>query len=314
MNYYNHVITDGVDIQHKIATKFHPKKEKALFLADIYKKIGLDNKALKVKNCGDFLEFTQKGNSDFKLTNANFCKARLCPMCAWRRSLKIYGQVSKVLCALKENGDYRYIFLTLTVKNCIPEELKNTIDLLMAAWNSFNRKKAFKQVVKGFYRALEVTFNSDSGECHPHFHCILLVDKSYFGNSKMYLNKCEWEDMWKLSLKASYRPIVDVRAFKTTSDRSIEKSVAEGAKYTIKDSDYLFEDNELESIRRVKILEESLLSRRLVSMGGKFKELHKMLNLDDPEDGDLTDQDQQITEDVEKMIRYGWNGTGYTKL
>lgn len=302
-----------MDIQHKITTKFHPKKEKALFLSDIYKKIGLNDKALKIRNCGDFLEFSQSRNSEFKLTNANFCKARLCPMCAWRRSLKIYGQVSKILNSLKDNGDYRYLFLTLTLKNCIPEDLKDTLDLLMSAWNSFSRKKAFKQVVKGFYRALEITFNSDSGECHPHFHCILLVDKSYFNQSRVYLSKRDWEDMWKLSLKVSYRPIVDVRAFKTTSDKTIEKSVAEGAKYTIKDNDYLFEDNELESIRRVKILEESLLSRRLISMGGKFKELHKKLNLDDPENGDLIDENQVIIKDIKTMIRYGWNGTGYTK-
>lgn len=49
-------------------------------------------------------------------------------MCAWRRSLKIFGQVSKVMDHVEKNYNYRYIFLTLTVKNCYGEDLKDTLD------------------------------------------------------------------------------------------------------------------------------------------------------------------------------------------
>ena len=69
-------------------------------------------------------------------------------MCAWRRSLKIFGQVSKVMDHVEKNYNYRYIFLTLTVKNCYGEDLKDTLDLMTSAFNKMNQRKAFKKAIK----------------------------------------------------------------------------------------------------------------------------------------------------------------------
>ena len=130
------------------------RKESTLDLAASYKRIG-SNKYYRVLDCSTFLEFRLTVSSDLKLTNANFCKVRLCPMCSWRRSLKIFGQVSRVMDYVEENYNYRYIFLTLTVKNCYGEDLRDTLDLMTKSFNKLSERKAFKQAVKGYFRSLE---------------------------------------------------------------------------------------------------------------------------------------------------------------
>ena len=294
------------------------KKLNTLDLAESYKRLGYESKYYRVKECGSFLEFKRYKNNSLKLNQANFCKVRLCPMCSWRRSLKIYGQVSKVMNYIS-NKDYDFIFLTLTTRNVLGEELRNTIDILFESFKKMTKRKRFKQSIKGYFRALEVTHNLDYTSdwfdtYHPHIHCILVVNKSYF-NSRDYISQSEWTEIWKSCLKVVYNPIVDVRRFRDTRGRGIEKSIAETAKYAVKSDDYIVRDDitmeiiEVMTDDAVLILDEALANRRLTSYGGILKDIHKKLNLDDPEDGDLVNTDNEdLREDLEFIIeRYCWN-------
>ena len=170
-------------------------------LAQSYTRIGYQNKALRVADCGTFLEFAHEIQVDGviaekgKLHNANFCKDRLCPMCSWRRSYKIFAQVSQIMEQI--GSDYKFLFLTLTVPNCAPESLSETISRLMLSWNRLIDYKRFKKAIKGFFRALEVTRNFSNGSYHPHFHCVLAVSKSY-GKHSDYINHDEWLEMWRI--------------------------------------------------------------------------------------------------------------------
>lgn len=62
----------------------------------------------------------------------------------------------------------------------------------------------------------------------------------------------------------------------------------------------------------VKILDETLHKRRLVAFGGRMKELHKELNLDDEVDGSLEIIDCDNGEDLKNIVKetYAWN-VGY---
>lgn len=61
------------------------KKLKTLELAESYKRLGM-KKAYRVLDCSSYLEFKRYiENGKLKLYQANFCKVRLCPMCAWIR-------------------------------------------------------------------------------------------------------------------------------------------------------------------------------------------------------------------------------------
>lgn len=289
------------------------RKESALDLAASYKRIG-SNKYYRVLDCSTFLEFRLTIVNHLKLTKANFCKVRLCPMCSWRRSLKIIGQVSRVMDHVEENHNYKYIFLTLTVKNCYSEDLKSTLDLMTKGFNKMNQRKAFKQAIKGYFRSLEITYNKEDDTYHPHFHMILAVNDSYFKDTRIYLTQKDWTTLWKSCLKVDYTPIVDVRRIKEDNNKGFGKAVAETAKYTVKAEDFLIKDekgNIKENLtdKVVETLDNALHRKRLTAFGFKFKDIHKKLNLDDAEDGDLTNTDNEdLREDLtDTILRYQWN-------
>jgi len=289
-------------------------------LAESYRRLGYDNKYYRVKDCGTFLEFRRYQDQSLKLNQANFCKVRLCPMCSWRRSLKIYGQVSKVMNEVVKYEDLEFIFLTLTTRNCEGQHLSKTIDNIFNAFNNMTKRVKYKKAIKGHFRALEVThnlnINSDWFDTyHPHLHCILVVNKSYFTDTKSYITQEEWSTLWKDVLKVDYTPIVDVRRFKDRNGKGIEKSIAETAKYTVKSDDYIVRDDVTNEVIEhltddaVFILDKALAHRRLTAFGGILKEYHKKLNLDDAEYGDLVNTDnEELREDLEYIIeRYSWN-------
>lgn len=287
------------------------RKEDNLNLAESYKRLGY-KKYYRVVDCSTFLEFRYFLNTDEKkLNRANFCKVRLCPMCSWRRSLKIFGQVSKVMDYVEENYNYRYIFLTLTVENCYGEDLKKTLDHMIDSFNRMTRRKNFKQSIKGYFRSLEVTYNRKCNTYHPHFHLILAVNESYFKDTRIYLTQKDWTDLWQNCLRVDYTPIVDVRRFRENKG----KEVAEVAKYTVKSEDFIIRNedgqiNEKLTDEVVKTLDLALHRKRLTSFGFIFKKVHKKLNLDDMEDGDLinTDNDEDLRDDLMSVIlRYQWN-------
>lgn len=284
------------------------KKNQTLELSESYTRLEMESKARRTEGCGTFLEFRLTQDERLRLTRANFCKVRLCPMCAWRRSLKIFGQVSKVLDYADLNYNFRYLFLTLTVKNVYSEELEATIRTMSKAFNSMTRIKLFKDNIKGYFRALEVTYNKIDNSYHPHYHVILAVSPSYF--SRGYISQEKWTSLWKKYLKVDYTPIVHIQAVRKNS----KKEVSEIAKYTVKSDDYLIRDEhgDIDGEKTDKViyaLDKALAYKRLVSFGFTFKQIHQLLSLDDAEEGDLTYTDnEEIREDLTNVIlRYNWN-------
>lgn len=286
------------------------KKISNLLLADSYDRLENHKKAFRVRMCSNILEFRYYLESkELKLDKANFCKVRLCPACSSRRSLKIFGQVSKIMDYIEENHDFKYIFLTLTVRNCESEDLKDTLDLMLKAFNKMNQRKIFKQSIKGYFRSLEVTYNRETDTYHPHYHLILAVNKSYFDDKRLYVSQNDWTDLWKDCLNIDYTPIVDVRKLRKNQG----KEVAEVAKYTVKPDDYLIKENgkinKEKTDKVVEILDNALHRRRLTAFGFIFKDVHKKLNLEDAENGDLvnTDNDEDLRNDLKYVIlKYYW--------
>lgn len=305
----------------ELTQKFTPKKLTSEMLAQSYTRIGYQNKALRVADCGTFLEFAHEIQVDGviaekgKLHNANFCKDRLCPMCSWRRSYKIFAQVSQIMEQI--GSDYKFLFLTLTVPNCAPESLSETISRLMLSWNRLIDYKRFKKAIKGFFRALEVTRNFSNGSYHPHFHCVLAVSNSY-GKHSDYINHDEWLEMWRKAYQDSSITQVDIRVAKGKNKEAenavqeISSAVAEIAKYAVKSSDYIIDSDEALTDKIVQELNEALFKRRLTSYGGCFKEAFEKLKLDDAEEGDLVHINETLNPALAWLIvRYGWSCGAY---
>lgn len=301
-----------VGLQEEISGKFAPKKKKSLILADTYSEMGYDSKASRVADCGTYLEFAVDADSK-RLHRANFCKDRLCPTCNWRRSKKIFAQMSKIMDYL-EGQNYRFLFLTLTVKNCTADNFPDTVQALFSGWRFlYNKNSVFKKVVCGTFRSLEVTRNQKDGTFHPHLHVILAVRPGYF-DSRVYITQSQWTSMWKVACSLDYQPIVHIQTVKNDS-RGLAGVVAEVAKYAVKDVDFLSGPMSAR-MSYVSAFLSSLSGRKLVSMTGCFRQAGKLLSLDDVESGDLVHVDDlSIRSDVAFMIfRYGWRNGFYIQL
>lgn len=343
-NITEHDICQDTKLDKELQEKFTPKRQASVLLAQSYSRLGYDTKADRVGECGTWLEFRRPlgnvsepptaspvgaeavGTSEgWKLHTANFCRDRLCPMCSWRRSYKIYAQVSRIMDVIA--GDYAFLFLTLTVPNCSADELSDVISQMQEAFHRFMKYKRIKTAVKGFFRALEITRHNKRdklhGTFHPHFHCIIAVNKSYF-KKQDYIQRDEWLELWQKATKDNRITQVDIR--RCTSKHEIQEgqqaakalgaAVAEVAKYSVKSSDYLFGDDTDTTDEVVAYLGAALHHRRLCAFGGAFEDIRKKLELDDCENGDLIHIDgAEMRSDLAYMIRqYSWSCGAYKLL
>lgn len=275
------------------------------YLALAYDDIDV-NKARRLRDCASWLEF-ERGDDGMRLHNANFCRVRLCPICAWRRSLKTYAQVSSVVDAMQNR--YSYVFMTLTCRNCTGNDLSDTITHLLKSLDRLAKRKCWQQAYKGFFRGLEVTHNTLDDTYHPHLHLLLAVNKSYF-SSRYYISQERLTELWQQALRADYTPITDVRRIYGTG----AKAIAEVAKYSTKASDIICIDDWDLTVDTVRVLDSALANRRLTGWYGVFKDYHKQLHLDDNDDGDLvhTEADINNADDDTTRIVYTWH-TGYSQ-
>jgi plasmid rolling circle replication initiator protein Rep len=298
------------DMNEVDLTKFSIHKMCAGGLGASLSRLGFDSKSERVLGCGNFLEFRIFEDGCSFLTGAIFCKVRLCPMCAWRRSLKVYAQVSKIMDYVEEHHDYRFIFVTLTQRNVKGDKLSEEINKMRDGFKKLSELKEFKDVSRGFFRTLEVTHNWKRDDYHPHIHMVMAVNKSYF-NDKKYLSHKKWVELWQQCMRLDYEPTVDVRTVKKKkdaegNDMNLRGAVAEVAKYSVKSADYIHPTDNRKTDSAVLVLDTALAHRRLFTYGGNFRKIHKKLNLDDPDGGRLTDN--KIRSDLTYVIvRYRWH-------
>lgn len=330
-NYYNtevELCQDGIldmcSESVELTKKFLPKRLSSELLADSYNRLGDTAKAQRVSDCGTFLEFVHEINSigisqKGKLNNANFCKDRLCPMCSWRRSYKIFAQVSQIMEHI--GNDYKFLFLTLTVPNCSPNELSETITRLIRSWDKLNKYKAFATSVMGSARFLEITRNSKTGYYHPHFHIVLAVAKTYGNHKGYYISHEQWLELWRKAYKDDTITQVDIRVARDknkqceSASQDLSSVVAEIAKYSVKSSDYIIANDDSLTDKIVYELSSALYKRRLIAYAGCFKEAYENLKLDDADDGDLVHLDEKINPALAYLVvRYGWTAGAYKML
>lgn len=291
---------------------FDSKKNSAFDFADVYSTIlnaelkddlkkRWVRRSRQLLNCNNFMQ-----TSNGRIYRAFFCKTRLCPLCSWRRSIKIAMHTRAILSALMADcPDVDFIFLTLTVPNVSASELPGKLSQMFKAWDKMTASgrnlsdaKRFNSAILGYYRGLEITYNSKTDTYHPHFHCLLAVRSRYFKDDT-YIKQSEWLAMWQRAMKDQTIKMVNVKKVKpnkkilSDSDFNAKLSptevkalavisaVTEVTKYTVKTSDYI----DLPKVTRV--LDLALERRRLVAYGGLLADYHKKLNLDDEVEGDL---------------------------
>lgn len=278
-------------------------------------------KAERVSQCGEILEFDVTQEGHMKLAKTWFCKSPLCPMCNWRKTMKRSIQTTKVVEeVIRQKPKARWLFLTLSLKNVFDgDQLDKSLKEMAIG---FNRLMKYKKVAKnmiGFMRSTEITVNEKDGSYNQHMHVLLCVESTYFKNDDNYLSQEDWTNLWQKAMKLDYTPVVHIEAVKNKKRNKkseyteIQAAVQETAKYSVKDSDYLT-GNVVNDLEVVKDLEKGLFRKRMIAYGGLLKQIHKELNLDDIEDGDLVrvDEDSDTEEKAYSIVaHWNWNLKNY---
>ncbi len=253
--------------------------------------------AWRVRSCSEWLEFKLLPDESedilkLKLSNARFCRVRHCPVCQWRRSLMWKAKTYKILPQIvTDYPKYRWLFITLTVKNCHIQELRETLNVVNKAFKRLTELKAWS--VKGWVKSVEVTKGKDGMSAHPHLHILAMVQPSYFSHG--YISQAKWVSLWQQCLRVDYQPVVHVSAIAKHHDPKI--LIPEILKYQVKESD-LVADREwfLELTRQ-------LHKTRAIAVGGILR--HYMRELEE-KNQDLISDGEEMDEVDHGSLSFRW--------
>lgn len=242
----------------------------------------LAERAEKMMMCGTVIETT-----DEKVSSANFCRQRLCPMCQRRRSLDVAANTRDIVAELTKMQKRKFLHLVLTVPNVSATELAETINAMYRASSEMFRSDKLRNKFKGVMRCLEVTYNKRIGfitgdvdgslevcgrAFHPHLHCLVAVGSSY-GSGKNYIKQSELLDLWRGYMGNAHITQLHIERVKD------EGAISEVAKYCVKPLE--LDDLPSYELRAVlETLHSVLHGRRLIQLFGEFKTTARALKID----------------------------------
>lgn len=308
--------------------KWKERKLSNIELGNIMESIGLSNFE-HVHQCAEVLTFSvtdvSNGNRNLKLKQAWFCKNKLCPICSWRKSLFNAHQLSEVLeVAFERYPTARLLMITLSLKNCTGDDIRDSIDLLNKGWRKMLKYKVVKTIMIGYFKSVEITYNAKTDTYHPHLHILAMVPSNYF--TKNYVKHDDWVALWKKATLVSYTPVVDVRTayhkingkkipIKSVTPKTTKKVVSEVTKYVSKPlgAHKLKDMNKKQKV--VYELLKGLKKKKHVVYGLLFREIHKELhgNKDD-ENSDLINFNEEENNGsgfLEIVARWNWQRYNY---
>jgi hypothetical protein len=182
------------------------------------------------------------------------------------------AKVSRALPLLRRDyPDTRFLFMTLTVRNCDIKDLRVTLEVMGSAWQRLTQLRTWP--ARGWVRAVEITRSQKYRTAHPHYHCLLMVAPAYFQSD--YLKQEQWATLWQQCLRVDYRPVVDIRVVKLALvpdtqrvnplPKNMWAAVAEILKYAVKPSDMVRDHDWFLT------LTDQLHHMRAVAIGGILK-------------------------------------------
>jgi len=202
---------------------------------------------------------------------------------------------------LQDFPDTRFLFMTLTVRNCPVADLRKTLGLMGQAWQRLTQLRTWP--ARGWVRAVEITRSQKDRSAHPHYHALLMVPPAYFQGD--YLKQREWGELWRQCLRINYRPVVDIRAVKLALvpdtrrvnplPQNMWAAVAEILKYAVKPSDMIRDHDWFLT------LSDQLHKTRAVAIGGILKRYIK-----EREPENLTEEPGEEPALSSEQLFFGW--------
>lgn len=264
-------------------------------------------KARNIDECGTFLEIYKDSLGIERISRANFCRERMCSVCAWRRQSRFLATTEPALrkIDIETDGKAKYIFITLTVKNCSAENLSSQITSLLRAWDRLYKRNPFAKYCAGAIRNLEVTYSKSSRTYHPHLHILALMKNEYFKKGN-YIETAELSFMWKHALNVDYEPIVHLESIKSkhACETPLLSASLEVMKYSLKTTDYAISPKVTETLML------ALKGRRLISFSGIIAQARKELKFAELDEDNLTDDITEEDINARKVL-YLFTPTGW---
>ena len=304
--------------ENDLLVKWNEKKRRNLKIANKMLDAGFEERGKRMRFCGTFLTKSKCPDCGKSvISSANLCRDRLCPTCAWRLSLRRFADMCATMQYLQDVSYYDAGFLTLTVKNCKPENLRYTLQKMSEDWNRMLCQRVVKGMVWGWARSLEITYNARTNTFHPHYHVIMITNTH--GEGQAVLQQF-FRERWKLSTRLPYEPITDFRFIDSDGrehndidDDTFTNAILETYKYSVK-SDEL-ENMPLDTFRQFVA---AISGIRFCSFGGEIKKARKQLGYKDADD-DGEQESPQINcecgaEMVQELLQWSFTEKQYKTL
>lgn len=260
------------DFVNSKSFKLHPKKLQTLEIAKLYRNIGDYKKSRNIFYCAKDVELWADSK---KIKYISSCRSRMCPACAWRKSIKLYKKALYAAMNALKVQNINFIFVTLTIKNCSGDNLYNTVDKLLKAYRMLMKRGKLSKTL-GSIKSLEITVNWKNMSYHPHLHIVFAVPDDYFINPELYITIEELRKNWADKLKIAdenYRKTlqVDIKTFGNTY--TLLKSLKEITKYMLKYGDLA--DTSININKRseaLNFIDNATKGRRMVEFTGIFRQ------------------------------------------
>lgn len=265
----------------------------AVALGAAYKRLGVgyQKKSERVFLCARRIDFA-KSHDDQKsasVINRYGCKDRLCPGCQSSRARKNFMELMQLYQRYHETYPTdKAAMLTLTMPNMSVATMKEDLSALLTGFRKLTRRKPFELSVRAWFRALEVSYNANTGLYHPHIHCLLLFPPAYFDKQQnLYLKHEQWLTLWQQVMRRPDIKHLDIRMLKphpqTVSGNfknpAMGKAIAEIAKYATKPADVFIPCGQGFTVDETVIfaLAYTLKHRRLIAFSKVFRDFRRDL-------------------------------------
>ena len=196
---------------------------------------------LKIFKCARELRVYRIG-SENQLSDTWYCGHHSCPVCQWRKSLKFSSRMHRLLDQHPSLLQNKWLYLTLTVRNCPIEELRSTIEHMNQAFRRLMNRDLWKKNVAGGIKYIAVDDAGLETEfAQPYFHCLLLVSASIY-EMKDYVSEIQWAAEWQQALQVQYSPRVNCCRLKGI-DLSLRNRIIWATGHSMKPTETAFDQN-----------------------------------------------------------------------
>ena len=256
--------------------------------------------ATDIGECGNLINIQRCVNCGTQyFAGYHCCKTRWCFNCLNKRLLCWMKRAMPIFQAWYDEGNFCSL-LDFTVRDAMPlnTPLQNLEDSWRKLYNgSGPRRKKWNERFPGGIRSLEVKVGKDSGEWHPHYHCLVMqkygsYEKDYYWVSEI------WHELLGHNgpaLKKDGTPDFDWNGnvwIKKVTTEKVEKrryqvnlidAVAETLKYIVKVDDSLDSDKNRNFYKDKELFQDvfyTLKGKRQTSTWGLMYGLGKQVDED----------------------------------